>query len=379
MSDLTRSIQKDDYKKLFNVKASYDFPTLKTDDDGIFTCEIDEYDIFDKFQLTDKGQFSHLESKSPDLEIERFIIGNKIKQIRIHLVQNLKGEYSNHDCYVYPKIIATNSAVYDTLYLTDYLLKHIYRILMCILVYGSDPEFIARETYMISMREIGGEYKVVNVECHYGFLRLIEMISDFVKDNNLREKQPQINREYLEFKKLNTLMSASISYRDIRYTLEDRTNILQFKKLREKIDITCPKGGEIPPFAVYFQKFFEQYYDDIKKVFPIYNRLENIYRLCALNVVLDNFTPEKELHNTVYIDTFPRSILLSGGFELTPTNFVRIPYKEHPIIVQTQKNIDLKECKKPFDNGGIICAFAPKLQIKNCYDKNLKEFHECLK
>ena len=33
---------------------------------------------------------------------------------------------------------------------------------------------------------------------------------------------------------------------------------------------------------------------------------------------------------------------------------------------------------KIFDNGGFICVFAPKLTIKNCYDKNLKDFHECL-
>lgn len=42
-------IPKEDYIKLF--EASYDFPTLKTYDDGIFTGDADEYDIFDKFKL----------------------------------------------------------------------------------------------------------------------------------------------------------------------------------------------------------------------------------------------------------------------------------------------------------------------------------------
>lgn len=38
------SIPKDNYMKLSEVKTSYNFPTLKTDDDRIFTGGIDEYD-----------------------------------------------------------------------------------------------------------------------------------------------------------------------------------------------------------------------------------------------------------------------------------------------------------------------------------------------
>ena len=122
-------IPKEKYIKLFQLdKLPYNFPSLKTDDDGIFTGETDEYDIFNTFKLVDDSY--QYELKNPDIEIEKFIIDNKIKQIRIDLRQNLKGTFSNHQSYVYPVIIASNSAVYDTLYLTDYLLKHIYRILM---------------------------------------------------------------------------------------------------------------------------------------------------------------------------------------------------------------------------------------------------------
>ena len=49
-----------------------------------------------------------------------------------------------------------------------------------------------------------------------------------------------------------------------------------------------------------------------------------------------------------------------------------IPFKEHPIVEAAQKNIDYKACKEAFDNGGFICAFAPKLKIRDCYEKNLK-------
>ncbi len=373
------NIPKEKYIRLFQLdKLPYNFPSLKTDDEGIFTGETDEYDIFNTFKLVD-GSYQY-ELKNPDTEIERFIIDNKIKQMRIDLRQNLKGTFSNHQSYVYPLSIASNSAVYDTLYLTDYLLKHIYRILMAIIINGADEELIKQETYLISMREIEGTYKVSNVEFHYGFMRLIDMISNFVRDNNLKEKQIELNAEYIEFQKLNTTMSASILYEDIKYTLED--NILTFKKLKEKINIVCwgkdDEYFEIPSYAKYLQQFFREYYDDIKNVFPIYNRLENIYRLCALNVILDNFTPETEIHESIYVDTYPRSILCSGGILLAPKNFIQVPFKGHPVVDATQKNIDVKVCREAFDNGGFICAFAPKLKIRDCYDKNLKDFHECL-
>jgi len=336
-------IPKDDYMRLFNVKALYDFPTLKTDDDGIFTGEIDEYDIFDKFKLIDSSY--QYELKNPDIEIERFIIENKIKQMRIDLRQNLKGIFSNHKSYVYPLSIASNSAVYDTLYLTDHLLKYSYRVLMAIIINGADEEYIKQETYMISMREIEGTYKVLNIEFHYGFMRLIDMISNFVSDNNLKDKQEELNDEHIEFKKLNTIMSAFISYEDIKYTIED--NVLNFKKLKEKINITCIKDDEyieIPNYAKYLQQFFNEYYDDIKKVFPIYNRLENIYRLCALNVVLDNFTTETEIHESIYVDTYPRSILCSGGILLAPTKFIRTLPKPQTQI--TNKVIEICGIKR---------------------------------
>ncbi len=344
-------IPKEYYEKLFEVKASYDFPTLKTDYDGIFTGETDEYDIFNRFTIVD-GNYQY-ELENPDVEIERFIMENKIKQMRIDLRQHLKGLFGNHQSFVYPESIYSNSAVYDTLYLTDYLLKHMYRILMAIIINDADEECIKQETYMISLREIDGSYKVSSVEYQYGFLRLIDLISNFVRDYHLKEKQEEMEAEYLDFKKLNRTMSASISYEDIKYTLED--NLLTFKRLKEKINIVCCKDDEyfeIPSYATYLKQFFSEYYDDIKIAFPIYNRLENIYRLCALNVVLDNFTPETEIHESIYVDTYPRSILCSGGVLLAPKNFIRtLPKPQQPI---TNKVVEICGIKRGLADAPIL-------------------------
>jgi hypothetical protein len=249
---------------------------------------------------------------------------------------------------------------------------------MATLINGVERDY-KQETFMISMREIEGSYKVSSVEFHYGFMRLDEFVCDFFLRNRLEEKRDAFKEEYEQYKKEKTIMSASISYQDIRYSLED--NLLQFKKLKPNINITSWKDNEamdLPSYALYMNQFFDEYYDDIKGAFPIYHRLENMYRLCALNVVLDQFKPDAELHDTVYVDTYPASILCSGGIVLAPTSLIQVPYKGHPIVDATQKNIDVKVCREAFDNGGFICAFAPKLKIRDCYDKNLKDFHECL-
>ena len=362
-------IPKEEYANLFQIKIPlYNFPSLKIDDDGIFTGDAEIYDKYDKFNLSN-GKFCYFPLENPDVEIEKFIINNKLKGMKIDLRINIKGTFSNHQSFIYPLIVGNNPAIYDTLYLTDYFLKHIYMILMAMIIHGTHPDYIAQETYMISMREIEGKYKVSNVEYNYGFLRLIDMISNFVSDNNLRKKQPEIYSEYLECKKQDSIMSAQITYDTIRYTLED--NILTFKKLKEKITITCWKDDEqipVPSYIKYFQQFFNDYYDDIKKVFPIYYRLENMFRLCAFNAILDNFTPFRDTYETVYFDTYPRSILCSGSAEVVAKD----------IINDTDEKKKISECRKDFDNGGLICAFAPKLLIRDCYETNLKNFHKCL-
>jgi len=59
---------------------------------------------------------------------------------------------------------------------------------MAIIINGTNEEYIKQETYMISMREIEGTYKVLNIKFHCGFMKLIDMISNFVRDNNLKNK-----------------------------------------------------------------------------------------------------------------------------------------------------------------------------------------------
>jgi hypothetical protein len=335
-------IPKEHYYKLFGLTNTYDFPSLLTDDTGLFTCDTIEYDKFDKFTIIDgKPIFANIQL--PDTDIEQFILSNKIKQIKIALLKTKAKIFETHDSYIYPEIVKTNSAVYDTFYLTDFLLKHIYRILMAFIIHNCDEEYLKENTYLIG-KPVDDLVKFSNIEYQYGFLMIIEYINRFIDINNLGEKQQEFKSEYLKFTQSSTtsVMSATITYKTIKYKEEDGN--YEFSHLKPDVRIECEnretqEKKEIPSYAKYLIKFFDEYYDDIKKAFPIYNRLENIFRLCAINVMLDHFDAEIEMPETIYVDTYARSISLCGSGEVIPTYFVdikmpkipSIPYKHLPV------------------------------------------------
>jgi len=316
-------INKNEYEKLFKVKLNYNFPSLKIDKDGIFTGEINNYDKYDKFKLVNNNYEYNL--LNPDIEIERFIIENKIKQIKIDLKQNIVEPLQNHSCFIYPEIIRKNNIIYDTLYLTNYLLKHIYYIIMTMIIYNTNEEMIKQNTFLISLKEVNGFYKIKNIIDDNKFIRLIYLVKKFINEYNLKKKQLKIKTEYYKLKEQNGVMHISITYEDIKFSYEN--SIINFEKLKGKINIVYIKDNEIlttPSYTIYFIKFFNKYYDNIKTIFPIFNRLENIYRLICLNTILDDFNIETRIDNTIYIDTYVSNILCSSSILLIPTKFIRI-------------------------------------------------------
>lgn len=324
-------IPKQEYIKLFGLNANYtyNFQSLLIDESGIITGDTLEYDNFDKFTLLPGKNYQWDSSiTNPDKEIEEFIISNGIRQLRINLLRNSLGSFENHDCYVYPEIMSKIPAIYDTLYLTDYLLKMIFRILMAMVVNGADEEIIKQETFIIGIHDINGHYKVSNVEYNYGFLRIIDLASQFIENLGLKEKRAEIKAQYLEYKHHQSdrsILSASIKYQDIKYKCDDDINY-EILPLKGEISLTYQLDGvrqEPPQHAVYLDLFFKEYYADIKRAFPIYDRLENIYRLCALNVIMNDFSVVDIIHDDVYIDTYARAISCSGGILLSPKNFIR--------------------------------------------------------
>jgi hypothetical protein len=60
--------------------------------------------------------------------------------------------------------------------------------------------------------------------------------------------------------------------------------------------------------------------------------------------MLYNFTTKTVIHESIYVDTYPRSILCSGGIVLAPKNFIRtLPKPPTPI---TNKVIEICGIKR---------------------------------
>ena len=360
-------------KNLFEHTDDYSFPSLITDEKGIFTGACKKYHTYDLF--TDKGDLI-LEEDERDFELENYILDHQIEFVDIDLDKaqtNVNPLFESQRCKVYPENIKDVPAIYDTLFACDYLLKYIYRILLQVLVLQRSLEQIYTSNYLISYKPVKGEYPIANIYKRAGFTKLVNTIRLFALKN---KSQLSLIKESYETCKSNTKhIRVNLTFPKMNYSVDE--NYLQFHPLVPNVKITY--GDDPVPFYLTFVKqFIEEHYQDIKTAFPIYNRLENIYRLCALvrfrqNNLENTSTPHYEL---VYTRTFPDKIMCCGGITLVPKLFVKIPFKDHPLIERKEK---IKECRKVFDNAGLLCSFAPKLQIRDCLDRNLKNFHECLK
>lgn len=361
-------------KTFFDHTDDYSFPSLITDEKGIFTAECKKYYTYDFF--TNMGELICEPEDQRDFELEKFILLNEVTLINFDLDKapnEVHPLFESTRCNVYPEIIKNIPAVYDTLFLCDYLLKYIARILLQVLVLQRTPDQIVTSNYVLSYKAVEGKYPIANIHKRAGFTKLLNTVRLFALKN---KSQTAIIREsYESFKSSPNQIRVNLNFPQIHYSLDDQ--YLQFYPLVPDINITY--GADAVPFYLSFVKiFFEQHYQDIKTAFPIYNRLENIYRLCALVRFRQNNLENIDTQpcDLVYTRTFPDKIMCCGGISLVPKLFVKIPMKDHPLI---EKKEHIKECRQAFDNGGFICSFAPKLLIRDCLDRNLKDFHQCLK
>jgi hypothetical protein len=406
-------VPKEEYLRIFRLNSIYSFPSLLVDKNGLFTAQTKLYGTFDDFMI-DKNTCQAIIKGGAvlDEEIEKAILSNHIREVVIDLLLDKDDtHFVNHKCSVYPSNISLMPEIYDTLYLSDYLLKFIYKIFVEMSILGYTNEQIYHQNFIIGYTEseIQGFFKISSIRGRPGFSKLLNVIKLFILKNKLN-LDPKLKESYHSFHKAKTdkdILRIYMNYGTISYQSDfiDNKYHIQLQPLEPKCVISFKSDGvykEIPYYAELIKRFMEEHYHDIREAFPIYKRLENIYRLICIGHLMhriqlgkdiESFSLEEhldKLEKCAYIDRYPHSLKCAGGVLVSPvhfkkiekptlSSFIQIPFKEHPIVEATQKNIDNKSCKSAFDNGGLICAFAPKLKIRDCYDKNLKDFHECLK
>ena len=339
-------IPKEYFKILFNnPNTSYNFLTLQYNCDGIPTGNSPEYDIFNNFIIYKCEKDLKIQMLMNNIElirdynIEKFIIANQITHIQINLIsKNLDANYVTNDCSIYPKGIERCPDIFDTIYITDYFLKYFNNIFIKMIIFDRTIDDTLKQSFIFSHCEINNQYKVSSLINFERFIEIAKLVQEFKKDISDIEK---VKESYI--KSENGNVSVMINYEDIDYSCEKTNNQFKFQlnPLKPKPMVTYKvndKYQDLPLYAKYFELFITKYYNEIASIFPIYKRLENIYRLCAINCItiafrdsddITDFTIEQkfvENNNCSYVDTFASSILCSGGIVIKPTKYTLNSY-----------------------------------------------------
>jgi hypothetical protein len=312
----TTYIRKDIYYALFKLlkgEELYNFPSLPIDENGIIITKCAEYQKFNKFN---KFDFSIIHSSNSDEELENAVLSNHIMEYMIDLNISPKGLpfFESHNCSIYPEIIKDIPVIYDTLYICDYYLKFIYGIVLKYLVLERTDDEVIFSNFLIAYKEINSQFAVSSINDRPEFIEIIQVIKSFV---DKYKDDPKIKKSYQECFGKNPVIRIQITYKEILFYTDDES--LHFLPLIPKVEMTFDSDEELPYYLTYVKKFIEDHYDDMKNAFPIYNRLENLYRLCAINRfrdlgTLESFdidTPECKL---VYTRKFPDQIMCCGGY-----------------------------------------------------------------
>lgn len=341
------------FKDLFQITTDYQFPSIQCDGNGIMTGNTTHnYALFENFKLVKLDEnrigvrfYPTDSTKIRDTDIEMFIMQNQINHIQLNLTsKDVQADFASTQCMVYPEIIRHCPAVYDTLYITDYFLKYIYYIFVQIMIYEKSSFETKQKTFLIGIKQVDGLYKVSNLEGHAGFLKLLNTMQLFILKNKLKGNI-ELKESYARYGESGNQLNIYINYDKITYSavkFDDNNLYVELQTLKADVNMGYKKDGrfeELPLFAKYIIQFCNEHYQDIKKAFPIFERLENIYRLCAMSGIinylkthedLEDFTIDqmpKTVEECVLIDTYASSIMCFGGLVLTPRNFVKVPFR----------------------------------------------------
>jgi hypothetical protein len=117
--------------------------------------------------------------------------------------------------------------------------------------------------------------------------------------------------------------------------------------------------------------FVAEHYPALRRAFPVFRHLETVFYACALNVIAGNDRDDAMTRAPVgeYVD----GIYHVGGINMQPA-----PERQASDAAEARAKAREDPCRRAFDAAGIVCAFAPKLCITDCYEDAERHFLQCL-
>lgn len=382
---------------MFPDISRYCFPTLLCDADGIPTGQTPRFAKFDCLRLSIAGSaedsaveyewlMPDVAEGTRDVELERAMAETKISSFKLDLCPFKIGCFTNQQCAVFPELVKEYPVLFDTLYWTDHVLKFVYRIYLQVMILARPLDQINIDNYLLSVRrgDRSDRFRIANLSDRSAFAALTNAVQEFARKVDRNSRASDLRASFDDFKKC--CLEAGVSASDIRVNLHfsrvpfevsstDGAALVRIHRVVPEAIVTCLHRPELPLHISLFKRFLDEHYDDLRQAFPIYGRLENMFRLCSLPSFVQQYRRdptllsfEASIHcvndDCAVVGVFPDSVLCRGRTSGKPETFQRVATPAH--------------CRETFDNGGLLCAFAPKLKIRDCYETNLKTFHDCL-
>jgi hypothetical protein len=363
------------FAKMFPT-CSYTFPWLEKDEKGFILNDAVPYADYSFFKIRD-GQLEicHDEKKTiRDRELED--AARNLTSVEIDLRSNAGTLYVTNQCWVSPASIA-GSAAYDTLYYSDYLFKFLWKYL-CHIIFKSKPVQTAGENEFLLSR-IAGTDGMFHIECALERGQEFKKLSNLVHLFALKNKEHLAGwREIWHNRDSTKIFRATLSFPKIEYSA-DSSHIFINPNLIPHVQEDSEGHGQV------LKKFIEDHYMDIKKVFPIFRRLENLYKIILANKILkghEHAVTEPEL---TFIEDHVDSIAFYGGIKLqakvwTPVVMPEWPYKKIQVQAPVTEYVTtVKVARRPLtfmpSKLGAVAHSGLVLET-NTGKKYLLDYHE---
>jgi hypothetical protein len=269
--------------------------------------------------------------KPVDTEIYNLIINNNITKTYIDLKMSNRSTFKVYDTQFYPNSL-NHTAVYDTLFLTDYWLKFVHRIFTLVLLKETN---IKQNGYVIGLQPVNEKYHIASFGRYPTFMSLADGVKFYLESLNLSNETFEKYKHQI----LNEKLSIWLDYNSIGFSYSDTPDGKCIDIQQIQMNVNVLKGDNSIPepdhIFTHIKTMLEANYHNIRMLFPIFGRLENIYRLVALNNIraiikaghikpneLTNITLNSDKPPAQFTEKVAFDVAGIGGINLSPRNIV---------------------------------------------------------
>jgi hypothetical protein len=316
--------------QLFPV-SRYTFPFLPKDAKGFVTHQPDldavHYSHYQFFDLSGPVPLPRSDPRFDrrDLEVEQLMAahfqqGQPIIDVEIDLREGPgsgASPFKTTTCSVYPLCIR-ETVLFDILYECDYLFKFMNRFFLQIVFNGKTGDVVGENDFIIAREVCDGQVHVAKTTRRAGYVKLKNVIRFFALLEKGNVEQWKLG--YQKYKAQGGNFRAQLTFRDVHVAPSDDRKELFLADLRPMVLVEAPPDHP----GHFFKKFVECHYSELKHAFSVYQRLEIIFKYCAVGMYCAQGTLRERGEGLQEVGTFADSFYGLGGIR-APQHIIHMP------------------------------------------------------